>query len=435
MNTTVSDELLRGIRLGLLVVCGGLVGCDDPPPLTTPLLSGTLVGTVVDDAGTGVAGVDITLSRSGAENRITTTDADGRFAMSDVTAGPWDLRVFAPQGYYEDPTFPPPNTVETVAGDTTRVDIQLLSTEAAIPQSAPVPLSPADGERMGHFPRLTVAQWLPTPLAHYYLFEWQYCGVGDFSCAQPSASVLTEVENNAFYFVFVGDQVGRWRVSAVGPIGVPGPSSPWRHFEYRTSAVAPITGRGTATIDGILGLGEWTHARALPTVVEVPDRAQALGTLYLMNDDSTLFASLRFDWGGPTVFPSFMSVAAPNFGPTFEGSDLFGLLYVGGAERVRAVDQHVVPGGGCGHVWCGGDDVAFGGTFDGATEWTTAPGQTVIEIAKPLASGDIRDLFVRPSDSSLDVRFDLRIVFDDLLGVRSIRSTPQRFTYLLDRNP
>ncbi|HEV7239008.1 MAG TPA: carboxypeptidase-like regulatory domain-containing protein [Thermoanaerobaculia bacterium] len=55
--------------------------------------SGNLFGTVVDDQGSALPGVTVTLTGADAPPQIQVTDAEGRFRFMELPAGTYDLRA------------------------------------------------------------------------------------------------------------------------------------------------------------------------------------------------------------------------------------------------------------------------------------------------------------------------------------------------------
>ena len=59
------------------------------------------------------------------------------------------------------------------------------------------------------------------------------------------------------------------------------------------SVVIP-TGFGSATIDGVLHPSEWVDAGAAAIAVNTPNAGTVPGTLYAMNDGTTLYLAVQF---------------------------------------------------------------------------------------------------------------------------------------------
>jgi plastocyanin len=80
---------------GAVIACGG-DGPSDPNPQTQ---FGIVQGTVTEEGGAGVVGVQVDLGRSGAQTRTTTTAASGQFMFQQVETGAWTVTVHAPSGF------------------------------------------------------------------------------------------------------------------------------------------------------------------------------------------------------------------------------------------------------------------------------------------------------------------------------------------------
>ncbi len=138
-----------------------------------------------------------------------------------------------------------------LAGSTVLLLSILLFTLVVAPVSAatlatPVMVSPTNNQHFFHYPRITTLACKPVSGASGYLFEWEYYDVQ----WEPREQVT--MLDPYFTFNFIGDQPGRWRVTAVDLSGKKDPSkaSAWRTFDYCTShfqlatpvMVSPATG-------------------------------------------------------------------------------------------------------------------------------------------------------------------------------------------------
>jgi PKD domain-containing protein len=115
---------------------------------------------------------------------------------------------------------------------TTAVSIQVS------PMPAPVHVSPANGSLFTHYPRSTTLKWNAVPGAAQYHVEVQclHCQqVGQWSLWRESTSAAT-----SFSFDWVGDNDGRWHVTAIAADGTPGATSTWWQFSYDTSLQTPV---------------------------------------------------------------------------------------------------------------------------------------------------------------------------------------------------
>ncbi len=115
-------------------------------------------------------------------------------------------------------TTPPEQIVPAVQPETT-------------PWGTPVLVSPANGTALYHYPRTTTLIWNPVSTAVSYLVESAYL-FGTTWTAYPEVTVSGNT--NSFYtFNFVGDQKGRWRVTAFDGTNYSAPSA-WWTFSFNT---------------------------------------------------------------------------------------------------------------------------------------------------------------------------------------------------------
>jgi len=359
------------------------------------------VGDARDEAGTPVAGVQVTLTRLDGTIRTFFSTATGAFRFDDLDVGSWTVEVKPPLRFFLDPEAPLSPTVSVTEGSETRLDVALLSEDGALPRDAPIQVAPSDGEEFFNYPRLVELHWNPVAIARYYQVEWQYCGHRDYACATPSQSGFSESADTTLSLIFVGSQVGRWRVRAGGPLGTLGPASPWRTFDYSPPPRGvSFSGYGTATIDGQIGVGEWTAAR-FETVLNLPNRRQTKATILVMNDSDSLYAALVVPNGGSDWRVAFTVLPDHPQDRSWIGDDYFGLEYVGGTVGLMPVDRAILSEDFCGLFRCGSDDIELGGTEDGEVAWTSTISQTVVEISHPLASGDVYDIHIDPTDPTV----------------------------------
>jgi hypothetical protein len=105
---------------------------------------------------------------------------------------------------------------------------------ASLPATAwgtPVLVSPRNGTSLYHYPRTTTLIWQPVDTAVSYVVEAAYLS-GSTWVAYPPVTVTGN--SNAFYtFDFIGDQKGRWRVTAFNGTVYSSPSA-WWTFSYNT---------------------------------------------------------------------------------------------------------------------------------------------------------------------------------------------------------
>ncbi|NNF39153.1 MAG: choice-of-anchor D domain-containing protein [Gemmatimonadetes bacterium] len=105
-----------------------LVSCGDP---SGPEL-GALGGIVVDGTGLGIEGATLTISRSGATERSTTSGGDGSFSFTDVEVGAWSLDASPPTGYEAAPGQVLPISVQVTTGPAVDVTIELAPRPGSI---------------------------------------------------------------------------------------------------------------------------------------------------------------------------------------------------------------------------------------------------------------------------------------------------------------
>jgi hypothetical protein len=102
---------------------------------------------------------------------------------------------------------------------------------------APEAISPANGTDFDHFPRTTELKWSVVTGAVAYAIEidcFHCCEHGKW-CTQVEGPRMraTGLADTTYRFVWVGANLGRWRVWALGPDGRQGPKSAWQDFFYK----------------------------------------------------------------------------------------------------------------------------------------------------------------------------------------------------------
>lgn len=101
----------------------------------------------------------------------------------------------------------------------------------ATPWGTPVLVSPRNGTALYHYPRTTTLIWQPVTGAVSYLVERAFLSGTTWN---PFPLVTVSGNSNAFYtFDFIGDQKGRWRVTAFNGMVYSSPSA-WWTFSYNT---------------------------------------------------------------------------------------------------------------------------------------------------------------------------------------------------------
>jgi hypothetical protein len=101
---------------------------------------------------------------------------------------------------------------------------------------APEPRDPRSGATFDHFPRTTRLSWDPVPGATSYTVQvdcFHCCEIGKW-CSEVGKPKIEAagLRGTTYSFVWVGANLGRWRVWAVAPDGVASKASPWEDFEY-----------------------------------------------------------------------------------------------------------------------------------------------------------------------------------------------------------
>lgn len=159
---------------------------------------------------------------------------------------------------------------------------------------------------------------------------------------------------------------------------------------FNANALAPdavAAGLGTPSVDGTIDGSEWDAAGQVTFGVALPEGGSAAGTLYVMNDATSMYLAVRFpraaaDPGNSLSF----ELDNDNDGVMENGDDV--LLVnpspgVGFKDEVRT-DQPPCPEG----AMCGFHDTDVGGTSDGSGAFANGSGLTVYEMSHPLNSAD-----------------------------------------------
>ena len=103
---------------------------------------------------------------------------------------------------------------------------------APTPWGTPVLVSPSNGTALFHYPRTTTLIWQPVDTAVSYIVEAAFLSGSTWTAYPP---VTVTGNSNSFYtFAFVGDQKGRWRVTAFNGSVYSAPSA-WWTFSYNTT--------------------------------------------------------------------------------------------------------------------------------------------------------------------------------------------------------
>ena len=149
-----------------------------------------------------------------------------------------------------------------------------------------------------------------------------------------------------------------------------------------------LSGRGTATVDGVVSPGEWAEAGALPFLANMPEGGTVPATLRMMNDGVDLYVSLTVGrvGGDQTIALAFDNDHDGSLASE-EGDDglSFG-AFTGGPglnDNVRT-SRPPCPAGS----FCAMRDTEAGGTIDGAAALSTVGAETHFELSHPLNSAD-----------------------------------------------
>lgn len=148
-----------------------------------------------------------------------------------------------------------------------------------------------------------------------------------------------------------------------------------------------LSGRGTATVDGVVSAGEWSGAGSLPFVANLPGGGAAPAVFRVMNDATNLYFSLTVAHVGgdqtlALAFDNDHDGSLPE-----EGDDglAFG-SFTGGPglnDNVRS-SRPPCPVG----AFCAFRDTEPGGTIDGTAALQTVGSETHFEISHPIDSAD-----------------------------------------------
>lgn len=98
--------------------------------------------------------------------------------------------------------------------------------------ATPILKSPEVAEHFYHYPRVTTLAWSAVAGANRYKVERQYSD----GTWHPYPDVYTTAPATSYTFTFVGDQPGRWRVTAIDTTGahLTSYASGYRTFSYTT---------------------------------------------------------------------------------------------------------------------------------------------------------------------------------------------------------
>jgi len=162
---------------------------------------------------------------------------------------------------------------------------------------------------------------------------------------------------------------------------------------------SPLSGTGTAVVDGIMGAGEWDGAARLDFLANLPGGGTTPATLLVMNDATNLYLAarvardrldngdLRFEFdndhdaAGIENGDDFIQVITSTGGSSFYDS-------------YRTNQPPCPPGSG---GWCGFSDTEGGGTLDGQGNTSNDGSFSFYELSHPLDStDDLHDFSLAP---------------------------------------
>lgn len=131
-----------------------------------------------------------------------------------------------------DPIIAPINSLN-YSDQITSIDTATTSAIALL--SSPVLVSPDNWSKLYHYPRVTTLNWQPVTGATSYKVEVEYY---DSAWHPFLSATVSGIDNTSYTFNFVGDQKGRWRVTAYNGT-TPSTPSGWWVFSYMTSLQMP----------------------------------------------------------------------------------------------------------------------------------------------------------------------------------------------------
>ena len=160
----------------------------------------------------------------------------------------------------------------------------------------------------------------------------------------------------------------------------------------------PLHGTGTPAIDGVLAPGEWADAVRVPFKMPVPpdgNGKEVSATLLVMNDRSNLYLAIEIPGTYSRTSTWFQFDNDADTAYIEDGHDSLVAAFYGGRPRAAGFYDEFVqtqhPDGG----WDNHRDIESGngfpppGTEEGQAAGGETEGVTVVELAHPLASGDI----------------------------------------------
>ncbi len=154
-----------------------------------------------------------------------------------------------------------------------------------------------------------------------------------------------------------------------------------------------LSGRGTASLDGVMGPGEWDRAGRLDYLQAMPnvDRGGVVpASVYVMNDDQNLYVAARLSAiPGCSFHPTFEFDSDHDGDPAGLYSDWLSMHVESWASgHVELLDQFVYPEQNVGLDSFTAPGYPPAGTIDGAAAGGHAASTTWAELSHPLNSAD-----------------------------------------------
>lgn len=109
---------------------------------------------------------------------------------------------------------------------------------AKLQLAKPIQVSPTNNTHFQNYPRDTTVVWQPVKNADSYQVDWEFFGS---SWSTATSATVTGNLAATYTLTFIGDQPGRWRVTALDSTGTYLSSEPsaWRTFYYTTGLTLP----------------------------------------------------------------------------------------------------------------------------------------------------------------------------------------------------
>jgi photosystem II stability/assembly factor-like uncharacterized protein len=178
-----------------------------------------------------------------------------------------------------------------------------------------------------------------------------------------------------------------WRVQAFNNEAV----GPWSDV-WQFTTIVPLSGFGTAAIDGAIASREWDNAGHVDFMLNLPEGGTTTARLYFMNDSHNIYLAIDYNRGSGDLGTSMeFDFDRDNNGIIREEGDdyvvlnstLFGTPFEF-FDGVWTSQPPCPPNSICGFT-----DTSVGGTSDGAGAFHNNGARSVHELSHPLMSGDV----------------------------------------------